>query len=1245
MFIYLLIIEFLTGPALATTADIGMPWTYHKNYALVEQGQKYTQFAIRWDYSQDVDINKVALFRWDSAGTAGPYDIKIVNDNDGVPGSTVYAQNLSWSEIYNSGTRWYYSWIPLNSTFTLPANTKCWVVIDGRDVTSGNGISWEAHDLEIISDGAYGIDYAKYPTKGWNGTAWVDGTSPSNIPIYGCLAMMNNDTILGDGQFAFEERTYSVYGNRVDGETITNAPTVPYKINDVKARMYAEGDYGTVYFVVLDKNGVEIANRTVTPSVTGYGLWSTKQDPIIFDPAIEIGAGNSTITCIFKCDNPLGANGASRNITNTRGIIFTRESVSYPYGVRYATGDTGTLWNSSDDRAMDLMMNMSISFGDENSTNDYFVSSLIGNNSYDGTNSWKPWKTLSYASTHLPANSTLWLMPGTYVNDTLTLTQSNVNVSAFSTGVNISMVAGQTNVIYGNSASNVTVNGINIKGAGSEDNTNACCIFFQYGNNITVSNCTITDGNDGIRFRRGNDTLAQGNYISRMRNHGVHLYGQMEPAGKYSRMSVIRNNISDCGHNMIDLHSNISDCKIANNDVYFTDDWIGNKNNVGIFLHNGNIPNTIVENNTVHHLGRPLELNNANDCIIRNNNFYDGLTWGSGSSSRILIEAVNGTVPCDPFGCRNITFSGNIFSGLGYVYTFYHEGTINASFTNFTLRNNTYNNVGIANLRKQTSKPTTNIIFKDEKFTNFTIIWNGNTIHTGDVKFENTSSHSIYSDSTNNYSICKNIVTLDIDNNTTDIWYGDIVPAPFEPILPVASFSSNVTSGNAPLNILFTDTSTGMPVKWNWNFGDGTVNSTIQNPAHTYEAAGIYTVTLTVTDANNNTDSDTCTVTVLEKQVATKVRIFSPNVSLPGKAFTVGLLIDPSTPISGTQLDFVFDSSMASANSVTEGDLLKQSGAYTIFSGGTINNSAGTVKHIYGFILGTANVSTPGTMATVNLTAGNKTGIAEFSLSNVLISDSNSKSVPHTVTNATVLIDTAPVMNAICCPKSVDEKSTLTFKINAKDADGDRLVLSASGLPQGAVFNTTSGNFTWTPSTGQAGVYTITFKVSDGYLTDSQSVTITVKKPNNPPVINSFEPLNGSSFSEGERIKILVNASDANGQALDYSIRIDGVVYTTDKEYVWETDYSSSGNHTIEVVVSDGIDEVKKQHIISITNCHPRWDVNEDGVVNILDITNVSQKYEITVSKPYPRYDVNQDGEINILDLTLVGHHFGELVT
>lgn len=413
-----------------------------------------------------------------------------------------------------------------------------------------------------------------------------------------------------------------------------------------------------------------------------------------------------------------------------------------------------------------------------------------------------------------------------------------------------------------------------------------------------------------------------------------------------------------------------------------------------------------------------------------------------------------------------------------------------------------------------------------------------------------------------------------------------------------------------------------------------------------WSAAGTYNVTFSGSTGKEPV-LHTWTVNVTEEQKNQNESIIKVDpeyqVVEPKKPFNLSIKIKPETLITGTQLDFAFNSSMTSVINVTEGDLLKQSGAYTIFSSGTIDNSAGAVKNVYGFILGTSNVSSPGTMATINLTAGNRTGMAKFGLSNVIISDANSKSVPYTVTNATVLIDTAPVIAPIE-PKSVKEKSNLAFKVSAKDADGDRLVLTASGVPQGAVFNTTSGNFTWMPERGQAGVYTITFKVSDGYLTDSESVTVTVNKLNNPPIIRSFEPLNGSSFSEGEMIGISVNASDAEGQALNYSIRIDEVVYTTDTEYLWETDYSSSGNHTIEAIVSDGIDEVKAQRTIFISDCHPRWDVNEDGVVNILDITRVSQAYGTTVNKPYPRHDVNQDGNINILDLTMVGNHFGEYV-
>ncbi|WP_277749825.1 PKD domain-containing protein [Methanoculleus taiwanensis] len=63
-----------------------------------------------------------------------------------------------------------------------------------------------------------------------------------------------------------------------------------------------------------------------------------------------------------------------------------------------------------------------------------------------------------------------------------------------------------------------------------------------------------------------------------------------------------------------------------------------------------------------------------------------------------------------------------------------------------------------------------------------------------------------------------------------------------------ASFTANATSGATPLTIQFTDTSTGAPTSWSWDFGDG-ATSTEQSPVHTYTAEGTYTVSLTATNA------------------------------------------------------------------------------------------------------------------------------------------------------------------------------------------------------------------------------------------------------------------------------------------------------------------------------------------------------------------------------------------------------------
>ena len=76
-------------------------------------------------------------------------------------------------------------------------------------------------------------------------------------------------------------------------------------------------------------------------------------------------------------------------------------------------------------------------------------------------------------------------------------------------------------------------------------------------------------------------------------------------------------------------------------------------------------------------------------------------------------------------------------------------------------------------------------------------------------------------------------------------------------------------SGTTPLNVLFTDTSTGSPTAWNWNFGDGTINSTLQNPTHNCSIAGNYTVVLTASNAaGSNTVTGTAHVKPPEDSVS-----------------------------------------------------------------------------------------------------------------------------------------------------------------------------------------------------------------------------------------------------------------------------------------------------------------------------------------------------------------------------------------
>ncbi len=69
-------------------------------------------------------------------------------------------------------------------------------------------------------------------------------------------------------------------------------------------------------------------------------------------------------------------------------------------------------------------------------------------------------------------------------------------------------------------------------------------------------------------------------------------------------------------------------------------------------------------------------------------------------------------------------------------------------------------------------------------------------------------------------------------------------------------FTTDVTSGNAPLTVQFTDISVstiGPITSWEWDFNnDGNIDATSQNPSWIYQDIGIYSIKLTVSDGTNS---------------------------------------------------------------------------------------------------------------------------------------------------------------------------------------------------------------------------------------------------------------------------------------------------------------------------------------------------------------------------------------------------------
>ncbi len=184
----------------------------------------------------------------------------------------------------------------------------------------------------------------------------------------------------------------------------------------------------------------------------------------------------------------------------------------------------------------------------------------------------------------------------------------------------------------------------------------------------------------------------------------------------------------------------------------------------------------------------------------------------------------------------------------------------------------------------------------------------------------------------------------------------------------------------------------------------------------------------------------------------------------------------------------------------------------------------------------------------------------------------DSEVVAITVNN----VNQDPILAAIGA-QSISENTNLNFGVSANDPDGNSPVLTTSALPTGATFIDNAngtGTFNWTPGFTQAGGYSVTFYASDGTVTDSEVVAITVSNTNQLPVLAA---IGGKAINEGVNLAFTITAADADGviPTLTSTAVPTGATFIDNGDgtgtFNWTPDFTQSGGYSVTFYASDGV--------------------------------------------------------------------------
>ena len=177
-------------------------------------------------------------------------------------------------------------------------------------------------------------------------------------------------------------------------------------------------------------------------------------------------------------------------------------------------------------------------------------------------------------------------------------------------------------------------------------------------------------------------------------------------------------------------------------------------------------------------------------------------------------------------------------------------------------------------------------------------------------------------------------------------------------------------------------------------------------------------------------------------------------------------------------------------------------------------------------------------------------------------------------------VNDAPVLSGIS-NIVVSEGGLIKIIAVANDVDRDSLTYNIDNTR----FTNSNGNFTWQTNYTDEGVYYVNISVSDGTLTDSQIVKITVNNVNEPPHIN---PIANITINEDSGFvnDILISATDNDGTIVNYVVsneninEVDCSVSDSKLGVKPTKDFSGTASCVIKVYDNEGASDETTVYII-----------------------------------------------------------------